>query len=182
MTTAEKRAVRAEAAGRYRNLLDHCTPSLPWHLDVWVPGKPVTKGSTTAYAISAPNTKRGMRAVTTAANDPEQKAWGAHVREAVVTAWGEVSQLGAPTAAPVVVWCEFVMPRRASAPKGYTEPHTRKPDTDKLLRMIGDQLTHVVVTDDATTVLMGGVKREAEPDEAPGARIRVCVLAWGGAS
>lgn len=180
--TSTTRAERAEAAQRYRAVLDRCTPALPWHLDVWVPGRPVTKGSTTAYAIKAPNTKRGMRAVTTAANDPDQKAWGAHVRAAVVEAWSQVARLGAPTAAPVVVWCEFVMPRRASAAKGHTGPHTRKPDTDKLLRMIGDQLTHVVVTDDATTVTIGGTKREAEPDEAPGARIRVCVLAWDGAS
>ena len=177
--SAPTKAERAEAATRYRAVLEHCTPSLPWHLDIWVHGKPVTKGSTTAYAIKAPNTKRGMRAVTTAANDPDQKAWGAHVRAGVVEAWSSASQLGAPTAAPVIVWCEFVMPRRASAPKGWTEPHTRKPDTDKLLRMIGDQLTHVVVTDDATSVMMGGVKREAEPDEAPGVRIRLCVLAWG---
>lgn len=178
-TTSTTKAERAEAAQRYRAVLEHCRPDLPWHLDVWVPGSPVTKGSTKAYAIPAPNTKRGMRAVVTADNDETQRAWGAHVRQAVVDAWTEASQLGAPTAAPVIVWCEFVMPRRKGAAKGWTEPHTRKPDTDKLLRMIGDQLTDVVVTDDATTVTMGGIKREAEPDEAPGARIRLCVLAWG---
>ena len=156
-TTSTTKAVRAEAAARYRALIYAMAPTLPWHVDIWVPGKPVTKGSTTAYAIKAPNTKRGMRAVTTAANDPDQRAWGAHVRTEVVAGWNAVSAFGAPTSSPVVVWCEFVMPRRASAAKGWTGPHTRKPDTDKLLRMIGDQLTHVIVTDYATWVAIGGV-------------------------
>lgn len=182
MTTTSSE--RAEAAQRFRAVLDRCVPDLPWHLDIWVPGQPVPKGSTKAYAVKAPNTKRGMRAIVTADNGPDQDAWGSRVRSEVLRAWREVGgPLGAPRFDPVVVWCEFVMPRRRSAPKTFTEPHTRKPDTDKLLRMVGDQLTHVVVTDDATSVCMGGTKREAEPDEAPGARIRVCVLAGlGGAS
>lgn len=140
-------------------------------LDVFVPGKPEPKGSTKAFAVRA-NNRRGMRAVTIADNKETQKAWSTRVHEAVTMAWNGLG----PHAGPVRVHVDFVMPRRASAPKRSTPPHTRKPDGDKLTRCVWDALTHVVWVDDAQVVEWSGSKREAEIGETPGARIRVALL------
>jgi Holliday junction resolvase RusA-like endonuclease len=137
-------------------------------LVVFVPGRPVPKGSTKAFAIKA-NNRRGMRAVTTADNNADQKAWGAYIRSRVLDVWGARS----PWVGPVRVTTTFVMPRRASAPKRSTPPHTRKPDGDKLTRCVWDVLTHVVWVDDAQVVSWSGSKREAEIGETPGVLIRV---------
>lgn len=166
-------------------ILDQLAPDLPWTLDVFVPGQAVTKGSTKAFAIAAPNTKRGMRAVVTADNGDDQQAWGSMISATVAQAWRAdrlaVGAAPAPTMDPVIVWVDAVLPRRRSAPKARTAPHTRKPDGDKLIRLVWDAITHIVLHDDAIVVGWGGSKREAEPDEQPGARIRVCVLDPDGA-
>lgn len=141
-----------------------------WDLNVFVPGKPIQKGSTTAFAIKA-NNKRGMRAVTTADNKGPAREWASFVRDEARQHW-----IGSPTAVPVYIEIEFVLPRRASAPKTRTVPHTRKPDLDKLIRNIWDSLTHVVWVDDAQVVSESSSKREAEIGEVPGAHIRVRVL------
>lgn len=142
-------------------------PGEPWDLDVFVPGKPEPKGSTRAFV-------RGGRAVTVADNKTTQKAWASYVRDAVAQAWDELP--GGPTAAAVYVRVDFVLPRRASAPKRSTPAHVRKPDGDKLTRCVWDALTHVVWVDDAQVVEWSGSKREAEIGETPGARIRVALL------
>lgn len=80
----------------------------------------------------------------------------------------------APADGALVVTVEFVMPRPQRLPKrAPTPPHTVKPDTDKLLRAVGDALTGVVWRDDSQVVELHGVKRYAEMNEQPGARIRV---------
>lgn len=146
-----------------------------WALDIFVPGKPEPKGSTKAFV-------RGKRAIVVADNRATQRDWSAYVRDAAVQAW--VRPWGAqpidehgtgPVTGPVHVRVDFVMPRRASAPKRSTPPHTRKPDGDKLTRCVWDALTHVVWVDDAQVVEWSGSKREAEIGETPGARIRVAL-------
>jgi crossover junction endodeoxyribonuclease RusA len=142
-----------------------------WDLEVFVPGKPVTKGSTQAFAIKA-NNNRGMRAVTTADNSADQRAWVAFIRDQVMGAIpGRPPHVG-----PVRIDVEFVLPRRKSAPKSWTPAMTRKPDMDKLERAVWDALTTVVWVDDAQVVRSSETKREAGPDETPGARIRVALL------
>jgi crossover junction endodeoxyribonuclease RusA len=145
-------------------------PASAWDVDVWVPGAPVPKGSAKAFV-----TKAG-RAVVTQTNREAQRDWAPFVRDSV--GQGLVYQsLGAwPTAAPVAVALDFVMPRRKSAPKTYTPAWTRKPDLDKLIRMVLDCLTHVALADDAQVTSVAGSKREAEPGEEPGVRIRLVVL------
>lgn len=92
-----------------------------------------------------------------------------------VVAWTAAqAHRGAPADGALAVHVEFVMPRPARLPKRLpTPPHTSKPDTDKLLRAVGDALTAVVWRDDSQVVDLHGVKRYAELDEQPGARIRV---------
>lgn len=135
-----------------------------WDLDVFVPGKPMTKGNLTGFRM-------GTRIKLTEKSGTEQRQWSAFVHDTAVQAW-----VGGPAAGPVEFYVEFVMPRRKGAPKRRTDPHTRKPDGDKLLRAVWDALTHVVWADDAQIVRWAGSKREAELDETPGARIRVRVL------
>lgn len=137
-------------------------------LTFFVPGRPEPKGSTKSFAIKA-NNRRGMRAVTVADNDETQRNWTAFVRDRAQQTWAPRP----PIDGPVRVVVDFVMPRRASAPKRSTPPHTRKPDGDKLTRCVWDALTHVVFVDDAQVVAWGGSKREAEIGEVPGARIKV---------
>lgn len=142
-------------------------PPAAWDLDVWVPGKAVPKGSTRAI------TRKNGVVVTVADNHDAQQAWKPVVQVYVRRSWG----YRPVTAAPVAVDLDFVLPRRASAPKTFTPPHTRKPDIDKLSRMILDALTAVVWADDAQVTRKGESKREAEPGEEPGVRIRLAVLA-----
>jgi len=147
------------------------TPAEPtqpaWDLDVFVPGTPTTKGS----LIAVRHNKTG-RAVAIPTNSKNQRAWQAYVRDEIGQVWDR-----GPTTAPVHVEIDFVMPRRKSAPKGRTDPHTRKPDGDKLERAVWDSLTTIVWADDAQVVRWVGSKREAELDETPGARIRVRTIA-----
>lgn len=149
---------------------------LAWALDVFVPGKPAPKGSTKGF-------HRGGRVIITADNGPDQRDWSSRVRDAVQRDWADPawhhvvnSDRPGPTLAPVHVVVDFVMPRRASAPKRRTDPHVRKPDGDKLTRCVWDALTHIVFVDDAQVVSWAGGKREAEIGETPGARIRVALL------
>lgn len=137
-----------------------------WDLDVFVPGQPVTKGS--AKAFMPPG---GRFPVVKQDNSADQRAWSSHVRTTVLDAWNR-----GPHDAPFALDVEFVLPRRAGAPKTYTPAHTRKPDVDKLLRCIGDALTKLVWTDDSRITHWAGSKREAAPGETPGARIRLRVL------
>lgn len=148
-----------------------------WALDIFVPGKPTPKGSTRAFV-------RGGRAVTVADNKATQREWSAYVHDAAGQEWAALAArrplradwVAGPISGPVHVRVDFVMPRRASAPKRSTPAHVRKPDGDKLTRCVWDALTHVVWVDDAQVVEWSGSKREAEIGETPGARIRVALL------
>ena len=142
----------------------------PWALDVFVAGNPATKGSTRAFVVGGKNTK--ARAVVTADNSVHQREWAAYARDVLGEAWG-----GAATRSAVCVVMDVAMPRRKGNPRtGGTPWRTTKPDGDKLERAIWDALTHVVYVDDAQVVTWAGSKRDAEPDETPGARVRVAVL------
>lgn len=141
-------------------------PATHWTLDVYVPGEPVTKGSAKAFLPPG-----GKFPVVKQDNSAKQRAWVAYIRDQVLQQWNR-----GPHDAPFALDVEFVLPRRAGAPKSYTPDHTRKPDVDKLLRAVGDALSKVVWTDDSRVIDWHGTKREAEPGETPGARIRIAIL------
>lgn len=141
--------------------------AVAWDLDVFVPGDPTTKGS-----IIAIKHRTTGKAIAIPSNSTNQKAWGAHVRAVALEAWGERG----PMLGPVVIVCRFVKPRRKSAPKNGTPPHTRQPDGDKLERAVWDSLSKLVWGDDSQVVLWGGSKREADAGEMPGVYIRVAEL------
>lgn len=146
------------------------TPATHWTIDVFVPGQPVTKGSTKAFMP-----KGGRFPVVKQDNSADQKAWVAHVRHEVLAAWDHPTHRG-PHDTPFALDVEFVLPRRSGAPKSYTPEHTRKPDIDKLTRAIMDSLSKVVWVDDSRVIDSHEHKREAAPGETPGARIRIAIL------
>ena len=129
---------------------------------ILVLGTPVPQGSAKAFV-------RGKHAVVThdnAATEP----WRDSVKNAARAKVGPEIYYLRPAAVHLAV--EFVMPRRASAPKRSTPPHTRRPDLDKLLRALGDALTGVVYEDDSQVTGIDACKREAEIGEMPKASIR----------
>lgn len=132
---------------------------------ILVLGTPVPQGSAKAFIVG----KGKPHAVVTHDNAdtmPWRDSIRAHARKQV----GPVIEYPRPQAVHLSV--DFVMPRRASAPKRSTPKHTRKPDVDKLIRAVADALTGVVYEDDSQIVSVDARKFEAEPGEQPKASIR----------
>jgi Holliday junction resolvase RusA-like endonuclease len=75
---------------------------------------------------------------------------------------------------PAAVSIQFALPRPKSAP-AYVEATTKYPDLDKLLRVILDELTLWILTDDRQIVELHSTKVYADPDanEPTGAIVRV---------
>ena len=130
----------------------------------FVPGEPITEGSTRAFAS-------GQRVVVTHDRGPELDAWRikvAHAAEAAAqAAYWEPRYDG-----PVEVWAEFRLPR----PK--TRKHAQtKPDLDKLQRAVGDALAPYkrpgVLRDDSRIVAWSAVKRYADDAHPAGVTVRV---------
>ena len=134
----------------------------------FVPGEPITEGSTRAFAS-------GQRVVVTHDRGPELAAWRikvAHTAEAAAeAAYWEPRYDG-----PVEVWAEFRLPRPKSAPKSRKHAQT-KPDLDKLQRAIGDALAPYkrpgVLRDDSRIVAWSAVKRYADDAHPVGVMVRV---------
>lgn len=134
----------------------------------FVPGEPITEGSTRAFAS-------GQRVVVTHDRGPELTAWRikvAHAAEAAAeAAYWEPRHDG-----PVEVWAEFRLPRPKSAPKSRKHAQT-KPDLDKLQRAIGDALAPYkrpgVLRDDSRIVAWSAVKRYADDAHPVGVMVRV---------
>lgn len=134
----------------------------------FVPGIPQTKGSTKAFIP-----KGWKRAIITNDNT-KSKPWEATVR---AEASACCAFLGGDVA--VVVAAEFVFPRpkshfgknglRPSAPRRMK----KKPDIDKILRVVLDALTGVVYADDSQVDDCWPRKRYAEWGESPGVHITV---------
>ena len=95
------------------------------------------------------------------------KDWRAAVsREA--GAWVKANGMPEPIAGGVVLEIEFHLPRPKSLPKRVVH-HTKKPDVDKLSRLIGDSLTGIVFHDDSNVVELRAKKVYAKT--VPCARI-----------
>jgi crossover junction endodeoxyribonuclease RusA len=73
----------------------------------------------------------------------------------------------------LAVEIEFVMPRPSGTPKRSTPPAVKRPDIDKLSRACLDAITDVLIHDDSAVVHLCVVKRLAEIDETPGAKINI---------
>lgn len=134
----------------------------------FVPGEPITEGSTRAFAS-------GQRVVVTHDRGRELDAWRikvAHAAEAAAqAAYWEPRYDG-----PVEVWAEFRLPRPKSAPK--SRKHAQmKPDLDKLQRAVGDALAPYkrpgVLRDDSRIVSWSAVKRYADDAHPAGVQVRV---------
>lgn len=129
-------------------------------------GVPQPKGSARAFVP-----KGWTRAVVTSAN-PKNKGWQQTVAEAAGRAM-ETSPWDLMQG-PVMLTADFYLPRPKSLPKRVTA-HIKKPDTDKLVRGLGDSLTHVVWADDSQVVEMHVRKHYAALNEP--ARVVVTVEA-----
>ncbi len=122
-----------------------------------VKGTPIPKGSTRAFVVKG-------RAVTTAAN-PRTYSW----QSTVSAAAAEAMQGRQLLEGPVVLRCFFSFPRakahflrdvlRDDAPQF----PAKKPDLDKLVRLVADSLTGVVIHDDAQVVAVFAIKAYGDP-------------------
>lgn len=97
----------------------------------FVPGEPITEGSTRAFAS-------GQRVVVTHDRGPKLALWRLAVQDAALKAAREAGW-EPHYDGPVRVTATFYLPRPKSAPASRYWPHV-KPDLDKLVRAIGDAL------------------------------------------
>lgn len=133
----------------------------------FVPGVPVPKGSAKAFM------RKGMRfPVVIQDNADKQKPW------ASLIAFSAQQQCKAPVAGPVELEVTFWMPRpkahfrKDGSLKVADNRHTKKPDTDKLLRCLKDALTGVAWNDDSQVDTVRAFKRYAGISK-PGADIHI---------
>jgi crossover junction endodeoxyribonuclease RusA len=125
-----------------------------------VDGAPVPQGSMRAFVVKGRAVIAGPQA--------KLRTWreliGNEARRAGLGYYAELA---------VVVYGDFVLPRPKRLGKTKREPHTQKPDVDKLARALLDALTGVVVRDDSQVVALHVSKRFAAFDERPGVEIEL---------
>ena len=139
-------------------------------VDFFVAGTPKPQGSKRGFVH--PSTKR---VILTEAAGAALKDWRHDVKLTAMSRMNGKDMVVPPTAVRLMVL--FVLPRPVSLPKTKPTPlAVKKPDTDKLVRAIGDALTGVVYADDSQVVSLYADKRVAELGEQPGARITVQTL------
>lgn len=135
----------------------------------FVPGEPITEGSTKAFTS-------GQRVVVTHDRGPELAAWRTRVKRAAQDAAREAGWEPRYDG-PVAVTAVFLLPRPRSA-KGRLLPYV-KPDLDKLIRAIGDALAPYkqdgVLKDDSRITVWRTAKEYAD-DYKPGAFIIVAPI------
>lgn len=137
-------------------------------VDFFVAGTPKPQGSKRGFIH--PSTRR---VILTEAAGAALKDWRFDVKMTAASRMAGKDMIVPPVG--VVLSVTFVLPRPTSTPKSRPTPlAVKKPDTDKLLRAIGDALTGVVYADDSQVIGYANVlKRIAEVGEQPGARISV---------
>ena len=126
----------------------------------FVPGEPITEGSTRAFTS-------GQRVVVTHDRGTELAAWRTRVKRAAQDAAREAGWEPRYDG-PVVVDAVFMLRRPKSAKKRLM-PHV-KPDLDKLIRAVGDALAPYkqpgVLKDDSRIVTWNASKHYAIPYES----------------
>lgn len=122
----------------------------------FVPGEPITEGSTKAFTS-------GQRVVVTHDRGPELVAWRTRVKLAAQKASREAGWEPRYDG-PVAVTAVFLLPHPKSA-KTRRWPHV-KPDLDKLIRAVGDALAPYkqpgVLRDDSRIVVWCASKEYAD--------------------
>jgi len=107
---------------------------------VWVKGVPQPKGSKRGVVHKATG-----RVLIFDQNAPKMRTWERAIQWVVQNEWK-----GPPLEGPVRLWLVFVFPLPNSAPKRRPPAwKDKKPDIDKLFRLVGDALTGIVYRDDA---------------------------------
>lgn len=153
-------------------------------LEFTVRGLPVPQGSARAFVAG------GKARIATDANRTGSPlgAWRTAIASACSEAMGQIP----PFAGPVSVAVTFVFPR----PKSHYLPvnrqrlapelrldaarfHSRKPDTDKLLRALFDAITTIAIVDDSQVARVVAQKLYEDEDLVPGAAIRIVKLQEG---
>jgi Holliday junction resolvase RusA-like endonuclease len=110
----------------------------------FVRGLPQPKGSKRPFIVKSKDSGK-LRAVTVDDNKPTMRTWERAIQWVVQNEWQ-----GPPLEGPVRLWLVFVFPRPKSAPKRQPPAwKDKKPDMDKLFRLVGDALTGIVYRDDA---------------------------------
>ena len=107
-----------------------------------VTGLPMPKGSTTRMPNGA----------TLPAGTPESRRRMAQWRDDIRHEAKDAMDGRAPFAGPIRLMCEFRLPVPTSTIRKYQHGwlcHTKKPDVDKLFRMLSDALTRIVWNDDS---------------------------------
>lgn len=137
----------------------------------FVPGEPITEGSTKAFTS-------GQRVVVTHDRGPELDQWRLRVARAAEAA-ARKAGWEPRYDGPVAVTAAFLLPRPKSVPKSRQWPHV-KPDLDKLQRAVGDALSPYkrpgVLRDDSRIVEWRASKCYASGPRMVGAVITVSTL------
>lgn len=122
-------------------------------IDIWVPGKPVPKGSASSFHHPHAKDKKGNPLIITRqSNAAKQKPWAAAIEIRAEQAMG--LERMTQDAVEVDVAFHFKRPKThlrvdgKTLRKGYAEAHLQEPDLDKLLRCVCDALTGIVWCDD----------------------------------
>lgn len=116
-------------------------------------GIPQPKGSMRAFM------PKGSRYPVLTSSNKRVKQWEQAIRFAAQEHAGKL------LTGAVAVEIRFALPRPKSLAKKVTE-HTKRPDLDKLVRVM-DALTGVIWRDDSQVVELVASKSYAEPDEPP---------------
>lgn len=130
-------------------------------------GVPQPQGSTRAFM------RKGARFPIVTSDNPKLKGWRQLVAEGASRALA--GGRGVQFDGPVKISASFFLARPKSL-KGKVAPHLTRPDTDKLLRGLGDALSGVLYRDDSQVVHVDVTKAYAGPDESPRVVVSVAEL------
>lgn len=133
-----------------------------------VAGKPITEGSTTAFAVKRKSGKYG--AVVTHSSSADLQGWRIRIAEGFLQSGGSKIE----GAVGIQVDFRFIRPKSVSPKK--RPHHTVKGDLDKYIRAIGDALTGYAYDDDAQIVSINASKRYCHEGEMEGATIVVYTI------
>jgi Holliday junction resolvase RusA-like endonuclease len=143
----------------------------------FVPGLPVTQGSTQAFIVKG---ARGPRAVVTHKNPKRLRSWRLDVAaKAKATIPPLVLTQTVHERAPITLRLEFFLPAPKSRPitlktdrqRALWAYHAKRPDLDKLIRAVLDALTGTAFADDAQVFHVTATKDYAVHPQRPGVRI-----------
>ena len=151
------------------------------YLDFFVPGRAAPGGSKRGFY--SPKLKRVLMTPASKATKPWMAIVSAYAMEAMNAAGQAVSNI---QTVAMLVWIEFLMERpkkhfRTGKHAGELRPdaqkwHTVKPDLTKLCRSTEDAMSGIVWRDDSLIAMHNLQKRYANPNETPGAHVKVFLL------